>query len=335
MIKRLAFIALIAAAAHPSAAQAVPTSCVSISGNLDATEDAISAISDIPVTSPDVVSPSGTSFADLGSIDSNDIFSVQFDAVDSLGNDRTVTAFFYKYDNNRWNVRFYVNASDVLGGSGMEPYQIASTALAFSSDGTLLSGGIGAHVDVRWADDAHRADFNINLSFTQFSIPSSPSAIDTNCSQGPKRYVIRDFDGDYKSDIVIWRPNNASWYIRYSEDDSTEVVQWGLTGDIPLEGDYDGDRVPDFVVWRPTTGTWYIRTSSSSYNSFVQRQWGLPGDRPVRGDFDGDGVFDLAVWRPTSGLLYVIRSSDDSEMVTQWGLFDDVVVGADRGVCSW
>ncbi|MCB0347043.1 MAG: hypothetical protein KDD66_18125 [Bdellovibrionales bacterium] len=321
-----------------SFAQNVATSCVSISGNLDASETELSSgVASIPNTPPDVASPSGTTFSDLATIDSNSIFSTEFDAVDSAGNSRTVTTYYYKYASDRWSVRSYVDGSDIEGGVAGEPYRISTISLSFNVDGTLLQAlGNPMHVGVLWSGDAQRSDFTLSLaSFTQFAIPSSPSEINTNCSNGPKRYVIRDFDGDYKSDIVIWRPEDASWYIRYSADDSTETIQWGLPGDIPLEGDYDGDRVPDLVVWRPSTGTWYVRTSSSNYASFIQQQWGLPGDRPVRGDFDGDGTFDLAVWRPMFGLLYVIRSSDQQQMVTQWGLSSDVVVGSDLGVCSW
>jgi hypothetical protein len=58
-----------------------------------------------------------------------------------------------------------------------------------------------------------------------------------------------DFNGDWISDISVWRPSTAVWWIG-----GIEVVQWGEAGDIPVPGDYDGYRVTDIAIWRPSTG---------------------------------------------------------------------------------
>ena len=42
--------------------------------------------------------------------------------------------------------------------------------------------------------------------------------------------------------------------------------QWGLPGDLPIEGDFDGDHKADLVVYRPWNGVWYIRYSSLGYS---------------------------------------------------------------------
>jgi hypothetical protein len=77
--------------------------------------------------------------------------------------------------------------------------------------------------------------------------------------------VPSDFNGEGWPDLVVWRPSDGTWYIRYSSlgDDTTyptsESFQWGQLGDVPLPNDYNFDGVSDLAVWRPSNGTWYIR----------------------------------------------------------------------------
>lgn len=149
--------------------------------------------------------------------------------------------------------------------------------------------------------------------------------------------LAADFDGDRKTDLVVFRPTTGEWFIRYSASSyaNSTSYQWGLPGDVPLAADFDGDRKTDLTVYRPTTGTWYIRYSSSnySYDNWTSYQWGLPGDIPLAADFDGDGKTDLAVYRPEIGTWFVRFSSSNYSYATwtsyQWGLPGDVPLAAD------
>jgi hypothetical protein len=154
-----------------------------------------------------------------------------------------------------------------------------------------------------------------------------------------RRRVVNDFDGDGKTDLTVFRPSNATWYVRYSSlsysTAGAGAFQWGLPGDIPIASDFDGDHKTDLTVFRPSNATWYIRYSSLGYStaSAGAFQWGLPGDIPIAGDFDGDGKTDLTVFRPSNATWYIRYSSlgysTASAGAFQWGLPADMPLTGD------
>jgi len=154
-----------------------------------------------------------------------------------------------------------------------------------------------------------------------YVVPSS-----TNPNRGRQ---LADLDGDGKSDYIVNRPWNQTWYVTPANGSASYMRQWGAPGDIPINGDFDGDGKSDIAVWRPSNGTWYVIPSSNPEAPFAQ-QWGNPGDIPLSGDFDGDGKTDFAVWRPWNGTWYIRPSSNPAAPITQqWGFIGDVPLVGD------
>ncbi len=122
-----------------------------------------------------------------------------------------------------------------------------------------------------------------------------------------------DFDGDGRSDICVYRPEEGNWYLNRSTD-GFAVYKWGLETDIPAPGDYDGDGKTDIAIFRPTDdGTlpdFYILNSSTSTPTYVS--WGTSGDIPAVEDLDGDGRSDLIIFRPSTNRFWILKSSDGS-----------------------
>ncbi len=114
-----------------------------------------------------------------------------------------------------------------------------------------------------------------------------------------------DFDGDGKTDVTIWRPGTATWYILQSSNATLRFEAFGQNGDDPsVIGDYDGDGKDDIALYRSgaTSGDpsfWFWRTTANGPYSVVQ--WGQNGDFPGPGDYDGDGKNDFVIQRNNGG----------------------------------
>jgi hypothetical protein len=135
-----------------------------------------------------------------------------------------------------------------------------------------------------------------------------------------------DFDGDGTADLSIYRPSAGQWFVLNSGSNTVNITQFGLDGDIPIDGDFDGDRRNDIAVYRPATGTWFLLNSGNGLFSAIS--FGLAEDKPVAADYDKDGKADIAVWRPSIGNYFILNSSTHQAQERHWGLVGDIPIVA-------
>lgn len=157
--------------------------------------------------------------------------------------------------------------------------------------------------------------------------------IDGNIADGPvaaipfARNRNADFDGDGKTDLSIFRPENGTWWIAKSSDGGLAVAGFGTATDILAPADYDGDGKTDFAVFRPENGFWYSLGKAATLAAIP---WGTTGDIPVPADYDGDLRADRAVFRPSTGVWYISNSdSRGTVAIYQWGISGDKPVPGD------
>jgi len=139
-----------------------------------------------------------------------------------------------------------------------------------------------------------------------------------NIVQSPASGRTRfDFDGDGKTDIALFRPQEGIWYLLLSSNNTFRAHRFGISTDRLVPADYDGDGKADVAVWRAETATWHILRSSD--NNYVARQFGISTDIPLSGDFDGDGKSDVAVFRPADGAWHILQSLNGTLRSQQFG----------------
>ncbi|HMT08957.1 MAG TPA: FG-GAP-like repeat-containing protein [Pyrinomonadaceae bacterium] len=104
----------------------------------------------------------------------------------------------------------------------------------------------------------------------------------------PKRAKY-DFDGDGRSDLVVYRPSNGYWYLNQSSE-GIRYFYWGFPTDKVAAGHFDNDGKTDIAVYRDgTNSTWHAW--SSQLNDWRYINIGTAGDKPMTGDFDDLGPY--------------------------------------------
>jgi hypothetical protein len=139
---------------------------------------------------------------------------------------------------------------------------------------------------------------------------------------GSKAFLA-DFDGDGKTDVLVFRPSDGYVGKWYSDTPRSSVFDYqtaqyiggspgAFSGAQLLVGDFDGDGIDDVLVFRPSdgyVGKWYSDRARSPVFDYQTAQYigGSPGAfsgaQLLVGDFDGDGIDDVLVFRPSDGYV--------------------------------
>jgi 1-phosphatidylinositol phosphodiesterase len=123
--------------------------------------------------------------------------------------------------------------------------------------------------------------------------------------------VRYDFDGDGKTDPVLYEPFASQWLVLLSGSDYAlaSVAFEGLTGLAPVAADFDGDGLIDPAGYDEYAAVFSARLSGSAYNLATLSDFGGVGFTPVAADFDGDRFADPALYEEESGTWLVRLSS--------------------------
>lgn len=267
-----------------------------------------------------LTSGSNFSYAQAWSIDTGSSLQRSRIIADFDGDGRTEMSAWDAFTENTWRIRY---STDGYSAGSETVYRVTSTTNPVVASAADLGGNGGPAL----------------MSYDPFTGAWHAVSRSSGAEVLPATYwgrvgdvpVPGDYDGDQRTDLTVWRPEDGRWYILGSKAGYTYVFgnarafHWGTNGDIPLRGDFDGDAIDDLTVWRPSTGTWYVLFSSSGYSSAGAGayNWGSAGDEPVPADYDGDGRTDLAVWRPSDGTWYLLFSGSNyayaQARAIQWG----------------
>jgi hypothetical protein len=95
--------------------------------------------------------------------------------------------------------------------------------------------------------------------------------------------VSGDYNGDSRTDMMIFRPRDGSWSVAYSSGGSAVLrTTWGGYDDQPMAGDYNGDGTSDMMIFRPRNGTWNVAYTGGG-TAVPAVGWGIPGDLGLPG----------------------------------------------------
>jgi YD repeat-containing protein len=124
-----------------------------------------------------------------------------------------------------------------------------------------------------------------------------------------------DFDGDGKSDILLFNSSTGQVYIwlmngtTISSAGSPWTMGPGSPWQISGVGDFNGDGKSDILLFNSSTGQVYIWLMDGTTISDQGSPWTLGPDSPWQivghGDFNGDGKSDILLHDSSTGQVYI------------------------------
>ena len=132
--------------------------------------------------------------------------------------------------------------------------------------------------------------------------------------------VMGDYDGDHRTDPVVYNQSTGYWQGLLSASGYAPVSGWfGGPAFLAVPGDYDGDGKTEAAVYDFHHFLWYALKVGGG-TVMWELQFGNSGFEPVMGDYDGDGKWDLAIYNEGNGQWFV-RTVSGTLLVSgeQWG----------------
>jgi RHS repeat-associated protein len=199
----------------------------------------------------------------------------------------------------------------------------------FGSDGPIQTGDFNGdgRTDVMMWRGANN-DWTVNISTgSGFISQEWHGMYGSDALDSGKSILTGDFNGDGKTDVLMWRSANNDWTVNLSTGIGFIPQEWqGMYGsDGPIKtGDFNGDGKTDVMMWRGTNNDWTVNLSTGS--SFVPQEWhGMYGSDALdsgksilTGDFNNDGKTDVMMWRGANNDWTVNLSTGSGFIPQEW-----------------
>jgi hypothetical protein len=115
--------------------------------------------------------------------------------------------------------------------------------------------------------------------------------------------ITGDWNGDGITDLGVYRPGEAKFYLAAAPGFAGAVIAWGTGNpeDVPVAGDWTGSGRDQVGLYRRSTSQFFLRDSGAATFPGRTITFGTPGGLPVIGRWDGRLPVKLGTWNPGTG----------------------------------